>query len=165
MIASLLVPLGNTISSIDIMRIVSSCEAGTGRSRSAGGRSARCCRATAHIVDNQEWSYLTLVFTPTAALDVQYARATGIDEIRQHLETFGPWRSHHTLNTFTKYIGAGAEISAWESVPGRRGDRYDDQRGLRRRAHDHARRLADPFAPNQPAQPPRPGTRWLGLAK
>ena len=26
-----------------------------------------------HIVDNQEWAYLPLVFTPDATLDVQYA--------------------------------------------------------------------------------------------
>ncbi|MCW2530275.1 MAG: nuclear transport factor 2 family protein [Pseudonocardiales bacterium] len=64
-----------------------------------------------HIVDNQEWTYLPQVFTADAALDAQYTSAKGIAEIQKHLESFGPWRSHHTLNTITKR--SGAEVSAW----------------------------------------------------
>jgi SnoaL-like domain len=66
-----------------------------------------------HIVDNQEWAYLPLVFTASATLDAQYTSATGVAEIQQFLESFGPWRSHHTLNTVTKYSGTQGEVSAW----------------------------------------------------
>lgn len=66
-----------------------------------------------HIVDNQEWAYLPLVFTPDATIDAQHTTATGLAEIQQYLEAAGPWRSHHTLNTITKPSADGQEISAW----------------------------------------------------
>lgn len=66
-----------------------------------------------HIVDNQEWSRLPLVFTPDASLDAQYTTAHGRPEIQQHLESFGPWRSHHTVNTTIKLSGDQQEIIAW----------------------------------------------------
>ncbi len=49
-----------------------------------------------HIVDNEEWTYLPLVFTGDAGLDAQYVTAGGLAEIRRYLESSGPWRSHHT---------------------------------------------------------------------
>jgi hypothetical protein len=66
-----------------------------------------------HIVDNQEWAYLQLVFTPIATIDAQYTHVNGLEEIRQHLESFGPWRSHHTLNTVTKPWGTNGDVTAW----------------------------------------------------
>jgi hypothetical protein len=65
-----------------------------------------------HIVDNQAWSYLPLVFTADAEIDAQYATADGLTEIQSYLEAFGPWRSHHTLNTIVKR-GGGQTIAAW----------------------------------------------------
>jgi SnoaL-like domain len=66
-----------------------------------------------HIVDNQEWPYLSLVFTGDAVLDYQTGTATGLAEISQYLGSSGPWLSHHTLNTATRYLGATGEITAW----------------------------------------------------
>jgi hypothetical protein len=66
-----------------------------------------------HIVDNQEWAYLPLVFTPTATIDAPDATASGLGEIRLFLETAGPWRSHHTLNTVTRYSAERTAVSAW----------------------------------------------------
>jgi hypothetical protein len=66
-----------------------------------------------HIVDNEEWAYLPLVFADDAVLDAQYVTARGLAEIRRYLESSGPWRSHHTLNTATKYLGDSGEITAW----------------------------------------------------
>jgi hypothetical protein len=66
-----------------------------------------------HVVDNEEWKYLPLVFTDDAVLDAQYLTASGLAEIQRHLEASGPWRSHHTINTATKYFGDAGEITAW----------------------------------------------------
>ncbi len=67
-----------------------------------------------HIVDNQEWAYLARVFTPDATLDAQGRPVVhGLAGIRQFLEPSDPWRSHHTLNTATRWLGDGGEISAW----------------------------------------------------
>jgi hypothetical protein len=65
-----------------------------------------------HIVDNQEWDHLPLVFTPDATLDVQYATVDGLPAIQEFLAPGDRWRSHHTLNTTTKYLHRG-EVSAW----------------------------------------------------
>jgi hypothetical protein len=65
-----------------------------------------------HIVDNQEWDYLPLVFTPDATLDVQYTTVGGLPAIKDFLTPGDRWQSHHTLNTTTKYLGQG-EVSAW----------------------------------------------------
>ena len=66
-----------------------------------------------HIVDNQEWAYLPLVFTDDAVFDAQEVTARGLTAIRQYLESSGPWRSHHTLNTATRYLGGAGEVTAW----------------------------------------------------
>jgi hypothetical protein len=65
-----------------------------------------------HIVDNQEWAYLPLVFTADAELDAQYTSASGLTEIQSYLESFGPWRSHHTINTIVKR-GGRETVEAW----------------------------------------------------
>jgi len=66
-----------------------------------------------HIIDNQEWAYLAQVFTPDATLDAQgLPAAQGLAGIRRFLEPHDPWRSHHTLNTATRWLGDGNEISA-----------------------------------------------------
>jgi hypothetical protein len=65
-----------------------------------------------HVVDNQEWSYLPLVFTADAVVDAQYVNLHGLGEIQGHLESFGPWRSHHTINTIVKR-GGPEKVRAW----------------------------------------------------
>ena len=64
-----------------------------------------------HVVDSQEWAYLPLVFAPTATVDAQFTTVSGLAEIQGLLESEGPWRSHHTLNTIMRYDGT--EITAW----------------------------------------------------
>lgn len=66
-----------------------------------------------HIVDNQEWSYLPLVFIAGARLDAQGTAANGVAEIQGFLESLGPWISHHTVNTLTKRSGPDSEVIAW----------------------------------------------------
>jgi hypothetical protein len=66
-----------------------------------------------HIVDNQEWTHLTMVFTVDATFDAQDTVAAGLSEIQPVLEASGPWRSHHTLNTITKYSADKSAITAW----------------------------------------------------
>jgi 3-phenylpropionate/cinnamic acid dioxygenase small subunit len=70
---------------------------------------ARC----AHIVDSQEWAQLPSVFTADAAVDAQYATVHGLAEIQVYLESFGPWRSHHTINTITRFDGGRSAVGAW----------------------------------------------------
>ncbi len=66
----------------------------------------------AHLVDNDEWTLLPLVFTPDATLSAQDGTARGLSEIETYLRPGDRWRAHHTLNTITRFLADGT-VSAW----------------------------------------------------
>ena len=66
----------------------------------------------AHMVDNDEWTLLPLLFTPDATLSAQDGSAHGLGEIQNYLRPGDRWRAHHTLNTITRFRPDGT-VSAW----------------------------------------------------
>ena len=66
----------------------------------------------AHMVDNDEWTLLPLLFTPDATLSAQDGSAHGLSEIQNYLRPGDRWRAHHTLNTITRFLADGT-VSAW----------------------------------------------------